>query len=126
MATDQEGDQQHGQVVERPVKYAGQWVARVEPVQSQVDHYRCLPGFQGQRSLGDGPMGLQAGVVHGHEHRGNESDDHGHHHALQVESVPDVGTALGDLSRCIQKGVEGFVEGIGEFQRSALVEVPGL
>ena len=126
VAPDQEGDQQHGKVVERPVQHAGQWVSGIEPVQSQLDHDRRLPGFQGQGALGDGAMGLQAGVVHGHEHRGNESDDHRHHHALQVESVPDVGASLGDLSRRKQEGVQRFVEGIGAFQRTAPVEVLGL
>ena len=113
VAPDQEGDQQHGEVVERSVKDAGQQVAGIEPVQSPAGHQGRLPGFQRQRPLGDGPMGLVAGVVHGHEHRWNESDDHGHHQALQVESIPDMGAAPGDLSRRIQKAVEGFVEGIG-------------
>ena len=62
-----------------------------------------LPGVQGGGPLGDGEHALVSRVPAGHQHAGQEGHDHGHHQALHVRAVTDMGCGPGDLARSEQE-----------------------
>lgn len=65
---------------------------------------------------------MVAGVVEGHEDAGEEGDDDGDHHPLQIEPVTDVGGALRGVSGGEEKSVVGFPEWVELFELAVFLE----
>ena len=84
---------------------------------------RGLPVVQRSRPGGDGPGGLQSGVVHGHENGGHHGDDHHDHQPFQIEAVADMNGPAIDLTRGVEERIGRLVERVEELELPAAFEV---
>ena len=70
----------------------------------------------------NGLIGLVADVPHAEERDGDERDDDGDHHPLQVDVVAHVRLAVSDFARRVEERVKRLVHRVRHGERSAFVE----
>ena len=105
------------------------------PVQEVVDQVVGIEAYTDQTQQGGAPprgilargfesqVGLQAGVIAGHETAGSHGDEYRTHQPLEVKRVAYVGGPLGGLARRVGERVEGIEERSYSLELTALAEV---